>query len=370
MAEDREALLQELYSELADKEMDALWRLQADNPFGNSAGAPYEPYVWKGKELRGFMDRAAALVQTGPEAERRVIILANPSLPGSRSATHTLLANLQMVIPGDVAPAHRHTATAIRFVIEGHGAATIVGGEPVLMHPGDLVLTPAWSWHGHINEADGPTVWMDGLDSPLIRSLRASIQERYGEELETPTKAPGDAEDRFGSANLRPVWAGSPSPVSPLLSYPWAETEAALQRLARVDASPYDDVAMEYTNPLTGGHVLPTMGCWIQMLRPGVHTRAHRHMSSVAYHAFRGRGTAIIDGVRFDWEAGDFLALPPRAWHEFVNASSTEEAILFSINDAPVYESLNLQREETYQENGGHQRVTSAAHENAPVAAG
>lgn len=361
MADERERLLQELYQELDAKDMDALWRPRPGGPADNSGGAPYSPYVWKGKEVRAFMDRAAALVQTGPEAERRVIILANPSLAPSKSATHSLTANLQMVIPGDVAPTHRHTATAIRFVIAGGGAATIVDGEPVVMYPGDLVLTPAWSWHGHIDEADGPTVWMDGLDSPLIRSLAATIQERYGEELQSPTKDLGDSSDRYGSGSLRPVWAAASSPASPLLSYPWAKTEEALQRLARVDASPFDDVAMEYTNPLTGGHVLPTMSCWIQMLRPGVHTRAHRHMSSVAYHVFRGRGATVIDGVRYDWEQGDFFALPPRAWHEHLNGSSSDDVILFSINDSPVYESLNLQREEIYEPNGGRQAVISTA---------
>ncbi len=370
MIDQREAQLQELYGELESYQMDALWRPRPGERGRDGAGAPYDPHLWKWKPMRAFMERAGHLVQTGPEAERRVIILANPSLAPARGATHSLTANLQMVIPGDVAPAHRHTATAIRFVIEGHGAATIVDGEPVLMNPGDLVLTPAWSWHGHLNEADCPVFWMDGLDSPLIGSLRASLQERYGEELQAPTKEPGDSVDRYGSGSLRPVWAAPTSPASPLLLYPWAKAEEALQRLARVDASPFDDVAMEYTNPLTGGHVLPTMGCWIQMLRPGAHTRAHRHMSSVAYHVFRGSGETIIDGVRFDWEQGDFIALPPRAWHEHVNASASEPAILFSINDAPVYEALNLQREEVYEQTGGRQTVTSAFASEAPAPAG
>src|SRR5579875_1256767 len=150
MIDQREAQLQELYGELESYQMDALWRPRPGERGRDGAGAPYDPHLWKWKPMRAFMERAGHLVQTGPEAERRVIILANPSLAPARGATHSLTANLQMVIPGDVAPAHRHTATAIRFVIEGHGAATIVDGEPVLMNPGDLVLTPAWSWHGHL----------------------------------------------------------------------------------------------------------------------------------------------------------------------------------------------------------------------------
>jgi gentisate 1,2-dioxygenase len=369
MRDDREERLQELYGELEAREMEALWRLRGNDPSASASGGPYKPYLWKGGPLRNYMDRAAELVKTGPEAERRVIILANPSLAPAKSATHTMVANMQIVVPGDVAPTHRHTATAIRFVIDGGGAATIVGAEPVIMHPGDLVLTPAWSWHGHVNEADGPTVWMDGLDSPLIRSLRAGLYEQYGEELQTPTKEPDDTANRFGHPNMKPVWSQAAPPISPLLSYPWEQTEEALHRLAKVDSSPFDDVALEYTNPLNGGHVLPTMACWIQMLRPGIHTRAHRHMNSVAYHVFRGRGATIIDGVRYDWEKGDFISLPPRCWHEHLNASDSDEAILFSITDSPVFEALNLQREDAY-ENGGRQKVESVFDEGNLVAAG
>src|SRR5262249_49440476 len=130
-----------------------------------------------------------------------------------------------------------------------------------------------------------------------------------------------------------------------LLTYRWETTLAALQRLAQIEASPYDDVAPEYTNPRTGGHVLPTLACWIQMLRPGVRTRAHRHTSSAVYHVFRGQGYSVIDGQRLDWAQGDFLALPGWAWHEHANPG-TAEAILFSITDLPTMETLELYHEE------------------------
>src|SRR5690348_8653983 len=136
MRDDREERLQELYGELEAHEMEALWRMRGNDPSASSNGGPYKPYLWKGAPLRNYMDRASELVRTGPEAERRVIILANPSLAPAKIATHSMVANMQIVVPGDVAPTHRHTATAIRFVIDGGGAATIVGGEPVVMHPG------------------------------------------------------------------------------------------------------------------------------------------------------------------------------------------------------------------------------------------
>lgn len=299
------------------------------------------------------MSWAAELVRPGPQAERRVLTLRNPG-------GGTLAAAVQMVLPGEAAPSHRHTPAAIRFILQGKGAATIVNGEPCIMTPGDLVLTPAWSWHGHISEADGPMMWMDGLDAPVIQALGAGfVFEGYPEGgVQPATKQPGDSYDRYGAAQLRPLWGQESNSVSPLLVYPWAQSEEALHNLAKADASPFDDVAMEYTNPLTGGHVLPTIGCCIQLLRAGVHTRAHRHTTSGVYHIFRGRGSTIIDGESYDWEEGDFLRLPPMTWHEHVNASEDEEAILFSITDAPIFQALNLYKEEAYSDRGGHQAVT------------
>jgi gentisate 1,2-dioxygenase len=353
--------LEALYTDLEARQMDALWRRHGNDPSPENATPPYQPYSWRGDEIKALMERAAALVEPGPQAERRVIILANPGLAPTKSATHTLVANVQMVLPGEIAPTHRHTPTAIRFVLEGSGASTIVDGEPVVMHPGDLVLTPAWSWHGHTNESNAPIIWMDGLDSPLVRLLYAGLYEKYPDQIQTPTKAADDSLSRFGSGHLRPVWAKPGGNVSPLMSFPWQQTEDALFRLSQVDADPFDDVALEYQNPLTGGHVLPTMACQIQMLRPGVHTQAHRHANSVVYHAFRGRGATIVDGVRFEWQQGDFVALPPWCWHEHQNESSLQEAILFSISDAPVYEALNLQREDAFERLDGHQPVLAEA---------
>jgi gentisate 1,2-dioxygenase len=350
----------EFYRDLHGKGMDALWRR---TPGERSGKAPYPPYLWKGADLKGYMQRAGELVRPGPAAERRVILLQNPAVD---SATHTLTAALQMVLPGEIAPSHRHTAAAIRFVMQGSGTVTLVDGEPCSMNPGDLILTPGWTWHGHINQGDGPMIWMDSLDAPMIGMLKAMIQEPYGDEIH-PATVPVDASiKRWGNGALRPTWSRASNPISPLLSYPWAQTETALHELAQVDASPFDDVSMEYTNPSNGGHVLPTIACWIQMLRPGVHTMAHRHTTCQVYHVFRGSGSTIVDGVQIDWEQGDFFALPPRCWHEHLNASSTDEAILFSTTDTPVFEAINLYLEEPYSENGGRQPVTGSYSPPAP----
>jgi len=350
--------MEEFFQELHHNNMDALWRGQPPRPGDGEPRAPYPPCHWSWSQIRPYMDRAAALVNPGPEAERRVIQLINPALGAVRSASHTLTANVQMVLPGEIAPSHRHTAGAIRFIIEGTAAVTIVNGEPVSMSPGDLVLTPGWCWHGHVNQSDGPVLWMDSLDRPTTVALRQQNGEQYPDELQPATKPMGDSFDRFGNGHLRPMGVKLGTPISPLFSYPWAETEQALHRMARLEVDLFDDVAFDYTNPLTGGHVMPTIGCRIQIIRPGVHTSAHRHAYVSVYHVFRGRGSTIIDGAKLDWEQGDFFVVPPFAWHEHLNPGS-DEAVLFSTTDAPIIDALCYAREDTYPRDGGHQQVTA-----------
>ena len=352
--------MERFYEELKSKSMGALWARGGPTARQQQTGAPYPPRLWRWQDVEPMAYRALDMVNTGPNAERRVVTLNNPEA-GFSGATHSLTCGLQCVQPGDISPSHRHVAAAIRFIIRGEGTMTIVNGEPVPMAPGDLVPTPSLYWHGHISQGAGPMMWMDSLDAPLVGLLRVGMaQEPYGDEIEPFTHPVGDNYARYGTAHLRPLWQQEVTPVSPLLSFPWAQTEQALHELAKVDASPFDDVAMEYTHPLRGGPVLPTISCRIQMLRPNIHTQAHRHSSSQVYHVFRGRGASIIDGVRVEWEQGDFLALPPYAWHEHLNASGTEEAILFSTSDAAVLQPLNLYFEDGYSENGGHQPVTGS----------
>jgi gentisate 1,2-dioxygenase len=345
------------YRDLEAKRLDALWRREGHG--SPRPPAPYAPCRWRWADIEPFIARATELVKPGPESQRRALTLVNPDVP-SRSATHMLTAAVQTVLPGEISPSHRHTPAAIRFIIRGTGALTVVDGEPAAMNPGDLVLTPSWAYHGHIHQGDGPQSWMDSLDASLVGMLRQSRYEQYPDELEPATKAVDDSYHRYGAGHLRPVWAKTQSPVSPLLSFPWAQTERSLHELAKVDSSPFDDIAFEYTNPTTGSHVLPTIGCWIQMLRPGVHTQAHRHASCQVYHVFRGQGATIIDGVQLDWEQGDFFALPPHCWHEHRNASSSDEAVLFSTTDTPVMDALNLYYEDAYAERGGHQDVVAS----------
>jgi gentisate 1,2-dioxygenase len=339
----RETALQTLFDALQPLHLAPLWtryrQLLTPTPQGKA-----RPCLWRYADLRPHLLRAGELVSTR-EAERRVLMLLNPGLAGVAAATPTLFAGMQLILPGEIARAHRHSPSALRIIVEGHGAYTAVDGERCFMDPGDLILTPSWSWHDHGNATSEPMIWLDGLDLPMVGAL-----EQYG------VTKPDDVSTRlYHQPGLRPASEQGDKPHSPLLNYKWARTSEALAALPESAATPYDDLLLHYTNPYTGGPVLPTMGCTAQLLRPGVHTQAHRHASSSVYLVIAGTGCSVIDGQRFDWEPGDVFAIPSWACHEHANASQTEAAALFAFTDTPVMQALGLYREEAYRAHGGHQ---------------
>jgi gentisate 1,2-dioxygenase len=355
----------------AERQTDALReafheRMHANNMYGlwelASQMTPHpQPkmiaHMWPWSTLEPIISESTSAVPVGDE--RRALQLFNPGLGGRWATTNNLIAAVQVLLPGEVARAHRHTPTAIRFIIEGSGAYTAIDGERVYMQPGDLILTPSWSWHDHGNETKERIVWMDGLDIPLIASLEAMFFQFY-KDTQVPASRPANAStSMYGLGQLNPTWVKESSKTSPLLLYSWEQTNATLEALRNHDGSPFDGIALEYRHPQTGGSVMPTMACRAQMLRPGEHTKAHRHTGSAVYYIAKGQGMTIIDGKQFNWRQGDIIAIPPWALHEHANGSAKEDAILFSIQDAPVLNALGLFYEEDYSENGGRQKVTS-----------
>jgi gentisate 1,2-dioxygenase len=314
-------------------------------------------HMWPWSTLEPLITESTSAVPVGDE--RRALQLFNPGLSGRWATTNNLIAAVQVLLPGEVARAHRHTPTAIRFIIEGNGAYTAVNGERVYMEPGDLILTPSWSWHDHGNETKQRIVWMDGLDIPLIASLEAMFFQFYSATQVPASRPPNASKAMYGLGQLNPTWKKETSKTSPLLLYSWKQTWEALDSLRAHEGSPFDGIALEYRHPQTGGSVMPTMACWAQLLRPSEHTKAHRHTGSAVYYVVKGEGATVIDGKQFNWRKGDIIALPPWAIHEHANSSAKEDAVLFSIQDAPVLNALGLFYEEESKENGGRQKVTS-----------
>lgn len=312
--------LQRYYRDLERLATRALW---TQPPPPTEPRSRAVPHVWHWRDVRPEAMRAAELVGT-QEAERRVLLLSNPGTPGLW-ATNTLSANVQVVMPGEIARSHRHSQAALRMVIESSGGYTAVNGEKLAMLPGDLVLTPSWMWHDHANDSDAPMIWLDGLDSGLIRMLEATFFETYPHETQP-------VPDELSVSPWR---------------YPYIETRAALDKqAAQRHVDPFDGVILEYKNPVTGGPVMPTIGCYLQLLRPGDHTRAHRHTSNTAYHVIEGEGFTIVGDTRLDWEDKDVFVVPTWMFHEHVNTGG-RDAVLFSHTDAPTMRALGVWRAES-----------------------
>lgn len=333
---------EELDRLLWQKWMSGIWRLsRGERPLDPATSV--KPHLWKWADLYdGLLQARERIGIESGGVERRTIRLVNPGMAETEMTSHTMLCSFQLIQPGEVAPPHRHTMTAIRFILQGKGAYTNVDGRKMVMENGDLILTPQWAWHEHAHEGKEPMIWIDGLDVPLIQALQVISFEPYpGKRI--PVKDSPDLSAHYGMT--RPVAPAGAEMARPL-HYHWRDTYLSLKQLAEKEPHPFEGIALEYVNPLTGGSTLPTLSCWIQMFTPGMRTGAHRHTSTAIYHAFRGSGTTVINGERFDWDKGDTFIVPLWSWHEHANRSAKEEAVLFSMNDAPVLKPFGLYREE------------------------
>jgi gentisate 1,2-dioxygenase len=301
------------------------------------------PYRWRYEEVRPHLLESANVI-TAKEAERRVLVLENPNLPGESKITRSLFGGLQIIMPGEVAPPHRHIQAALRFIIEGNGAYTTVDGERTFMKPGDFVITPSWTYHDHGNETSGPMVWLDGLDMHMVKLFEASFRESWiNEEPIEPSKPEFDSIHRYG-ANLVPIDHTHTRMTSPIFSYPYDRTREALAAMQRAeDPSPWFGYKMRYINPLTGGDAIPTMSTFIQLLPRGFETKPYRATDSTVFVPVEGTGTTTIGTTTFDWEAHDIIVVP--SWMKYTHKASAD-AVLFSYSDRGPQELLGFWRDE------------------------
>ena len=340
------AAREDFYRDLPGYQLGALWNVLSDalTPEPRSRSVPYH---WKWADVRPRVLLAGELV-TAAEAERRVLYFLNPGLPPEQLKTvGPLYAGVQLILPGEIARTHHHTPAAIRFIIEGQAAYTTVSGERTIMDKGDFVTTPNWSWHDHGNESDQPMLWLDGLDLPFVTDLDAIFFELFYEKAERevqPVVRPNEDSMHRWAKNMRPTYDQPDGRFSPILNYRWEASRSALHALRNDEGSPFDGIILEYINPMTGGPSLPTMGAYLQLLREGEHTLAHRHTSSTVYHVAEGSGYSIVAGQRFDWTVGDTFVVPSWATHE--HAAEDGEAVLFSFTDRPILQAFDLLREQ------------------------
>lgn len=349
------------HKELGEKNMGPLWASVFSAPQPKPRAVPY---LWKNELILEMLEKAKELLQVGVGSiDRRAVYLINPGMKhlephGWGGATQTLYAAVQALNPGELAPPHRHMTSALRFIMKGKGASGVVNGVKYPFEPGDFVITPEWCWHDHVNEGDETVFWMDCLDIPFTSALTCSFLELYPESRQ-PIEYPVDyGTKRYAGGMVRPISDRKPSPA-PLGRYKYDLTMQALNGQSELEPDPFDAYAVEYINPTNGKDANGRIGARMQKLPPKFKGKAHRHTHSVVYNVYKGSGYTVMNGVRFDWKEGDIFALPAWTWHEHVNTSETEDAILFSTNDLPIMEVFGFEREEAYTENNGHQEITS-----------
>ena len=344
---------QKLYDDMSPHHLTPLWReLHALVP--NQPASPCVAALWKYEHIRPYLMRAGEVI-TAEEAVRRVLILENPALRGQSSITQSLYAGLQLILPGEVAPSHRHTQSALRFIVEGSGAFTAVNGERTTMRPGDFIITPSWTWHDHGSDTTEPVVWLDGLDIPLIRFLDAGFAENGSAKSQTLTRNEGTSLAEYGH-NMAPVRVnsqnGSPfGQTSPIFSYPYERSREALHKLeqsAPIDA--WDGVKLRYINPLTGGSPMPTMQTFMQRLPAGFTGLPYRQTDGAVFSVVEGTGSVRIErkdnkGMlqEFEFSPRDHFVIP--SWHT-ASFSSSKGCVLFSYSDRPVQQALGIHQEE------------------------
>ena len=331
----------EFYSRIGARNLKPLWEVLRGQ-LTVEPSPPEAAALWRYGEIRPMLLEAARLISV-EEADRRVLVLENPALSGKTRATQSLYAGLQIIMPGEVAPCHRHTPTALRLIVEGEGAYTTVDGERTSMKPGDLVITRSWSWHDHANQGNAPVIWLDGLDLPLVAFLNATFFQDYGEPPYPLRRLEGDSQARYGSGIL-PINYATASSATPLLNYPYTSTREALNVLARSgDVDPSHGVKTRYINPATGDYAIATMATFVQLLPRGFCGLPYRSTDSTIYQVIEGSGRTTIADQTFDWRQHDVFVAPCWQWHHH---QADAEAVLFSFSDRPVQQKLDLWREQ------------------------
>ena len=332
------------YAQISELNLAPLWE-SLHTLVPREPNSPCVPAIWRYQDIRAFLMESGQLI-TAQEAIRRVLVLENPALRGQSSITQSLYAGLQLILPGEIAPSHRHVQSALRFIVDGKGAYTTVGGERTTMYPGDFIITPSWEWHDHGNQGiegvSEPVVWLDGLDIPMLRFFDAGFAENDEQQRQQVVRAEGNSYARFGY-NMAPVRHTHSSATSPIFSYPYVRSREALDKLSRQEAvDAWHGFKLRYTNPLTGGYPMPTIATFLQLLPRGFHGKTHRSTDGAVYCVVEGHGIAHIGDQHFPFGPQDIFVVP--SWAP-LRLEAQDDAVLFSYSDRPVQDAIGVLRE-------------------------
>jgi gentisate 1,2-dioxygenase len=295
---------------------------------------------WKWEGIRESLLQSGKLVGIGSGGATGM-----RSVTGVEARPFPVYMNVQVLMPGERTEAHRNLRSETRLVCEApKGAVFVCEFEAYPMERGDVVISPAWTYHDHYNEGDAPAIFVDGYDNGYNPNVNVNEKLPDGALYEPITRQPGYTAATWG--NLRRSEGEQPFPLPPM-RYPWRETQAALtaMREGELAPDPYEGFHLTFASPVDGGATLPTMAWHVQLLEGHQRTLAHRHNSTTFYHVFEGEGVTTIDGERLEWYQGDIFGVPPWTWHHHENTASAD-TILFSIDDWPAMKKLGFYMKE------------------------
>jgi len=336
-----DAVREEFYERISGHAMAPLWKVMK-SVVTKEPVTRCVPHVWHYNDVKSLVLESGSLM-TAEEAQRRVLILENPAMRGESRATNTLFAGIQMILPGEVAPVHRHVSSAIRFVLDGEGAYTAVEGEKAFMSPGDFVITANWAPHDHGNPSDKPMLWLDVLDFPAVNFFEASFADYFDEKMQNTSRGDGDSLAFYASGVLPD---GTPAELnrSPVVNYTYARTRPILDRLKKAGSIDKSHGArVRYANPINGGPVLPTMGANLSLLPEGFAGAPYRATDGTIFVCVEGAGSTKVEDKVLEWGQNDVFVVPP--WKRYSHHPS-RESVLFSISDRPAQEALGIWRED------------------------
>src|SRR3977135_259117 len=336
-----DAVREEFYARISKRDMAPLWKVMS-SVVTKEPVTRCVPHVWHYDDVKTVLMKSGPLI-TAEEAERRVLILETPAMRGQSKITNSLFAGIQMILPGEVAPAHQHVSSAIRFVLDGEGAYTAVEGERSNMSRGDFVITANWAPHDHGNDSKEPMMWLDVLDFPMVNFFETSFAEQFPGKTQPTGRGDGDSLAFYGSGVL-PDNAGPVRPdSSPVINYTYARTRPIVERMKKAgDIDKRHGARGRYVNPITGGPVLPTMGAYLALLPEGFKGEPYRATDGTVFVCVEGKGTTNVGDKTLEWGPNDVFVVPP--WMRYAHQAA-KESVLFSISDRPAQEALGIWRE-------------------------
>lgn len=327
--------------DLAADHLQPLWHIMPQIA-ARSPGRGGVPIRWNWQMLRDYAMRAGDTI-TAEEAERRVLVLENPSFGGQGRVTSSLYAGIQLVLPGEIAPSHRHTASALRLILEGEGAYTAVDGERVLMSPGDFVVTPSNTFHDHGNEGDEPVLWLDGLDVFVVNLLNAPFAEDFSEAQQPITRPAGYSMERFGKG-LVPHGFVRQEPRAPMFWWPYSRTREALDAVrAAEQADPVFGYRMDFADPTSGASPFRTMTASMSLFPAGFAGDTYRATAGAVMTVVEGSGRVRVGDMEWSVARNDVFVVPSWHWHSF---TADEDLIMFGFTDEVLQRHLGFWRDE------------------------